>query len=296
MESEARVSVRTLPMTLAQGARIAAAACLVACLASEAGFTRTALAQPANKPAKPLVGQQGKDAIWVPTPNALIELMLDLAKVTAQDKVVDLGSGDGRAVIAAAKRGASALGIEFDANLVAISKASAQKEGVVGKARFERADIFATDFSDASVVVLFLLPDLNIRLRPSILSMKPGTRVVSNTFEMGGWLPDQVVSLREECDFFFCKALLWIVPAKIAGEWAIETDGKAGILSLKQQFQTFSGTVSNGGASIPVTDGRLAGDELTFTAAGDAYTGKVNGDSIEGTTRSGAVWKARRGN
>ncbi|MGV3634202.1 MAG: class I SAM-dependent methyltransferase, partial [Pseudorhodoplanes sp.] len=209
--------------------------------------------------------------------------------------VVDLGSGDGRAVIAAAKRGATARGIEFDENLVALSKANAAKEGVADKATFERADIFATEFSDASVVVLFLLPDLNIKLRPSILNMKPGTRVVSNTFEMGGWLPDKEEILQGECDFFFCKALLWIVPAKVEGDWIIETEGLSGTLSLKQQFQNFTGMVKAGDTATPVTGGRLNGNELTFTAVGTAYTGKVNGDTIEGTTRSGAAWKARRG-
>lgn len=270
--------------------RIAIAACLAVCLVGQ-----PSLAQPAKKPAKPLVGQPGKDAIWVPTPNALIELMLTVARVTPQDKVVDLGSGDGRAVIAAAKRGATARGIEFDENLVALSKANAAKEGVADKATFERADIFATEFSDASVVVLFLLPDLNIKLRPSILNMKPGTRVVSNTFEMGGWLPDKEETLQGECDFFFCKALLWIVPAKIDGDWIIETEGQSGTLSLKQQFQNFTGMVKAGDTATPVTGGRLNGNELTFTAVGTAYTGKVNGDTIEGTTRSGAAWKARRG-
>ncbi len=270
--------------------RLATAACLAICLSQP-----VALAQTAQRPAKPLVGQPGKDAIWVPTPSALIEMMLDLAKVTAADHVVDLGSGDGRAVIAAAKRGANARGIEFDANLVAVATANAAKEGVGDKATFERADMFATDFSNATVVVLFLLPDLNIKLRPSILNMKPGTRVVSNTFEMGGWMPDQVESLREECDFFFCKALLWIVPAKVDGDWTIETNGNAGKLSLKQQFQTFSGTITNGDAIVPFTDGRLLADELTFTAGGVSYSGKVRGDLIEGTTKSGTTWQAKRG-
>ncbi|MGE3991310.1 SAM-dependent methyltransferase [Pseudorhodoplanes sp.] len=270
---------------------VVAAACLAACIT-----LCPVQAQPAQKPARPLVGQPGKDAIWVPTPGALIEMMLDLAKVTASDRVVDLGSGDGRAVIAAAKRGALARGIEYDANLVAISKASAEKEGVGGRAVFERADMFATDFSDATVVVLFLLPDLNIKLRPSILNMKPGTRVVSNTFEMGGWLPDEVKSLREECDFFFCRALLWIVPAKVDGEWTITADGVAGRMSLKQQFQTFAGSITSGVAVTPVSDGRLAADELTFVADGVAYSGRVRGDIIEGTTKSGAPWQARRGN
>ncbi len=270
--------------------RLATAACLATCIAQTAG-----LAQTAQKPARPLVGQPGKDAIWVPTPNALIEMMLDLAKVTANDRVVDLGSGDGRAVIAAAKRGATARGIEFDANLVAVAIANAAKAGVTDKATFERADIFATDFSDATVVVLFLLPDLNIKLRPFLLDMKPGTRVVSNTFEMGGWMPDEVESLREECDFFFCKALLWVVPAKIEGDWNIDMNGAAGKLSLKQQFQTFTGTIMNGNDVTPVSDGRLVADKLTFTAGGVAYSGKVRGDIIEGTTKSGKTWRAKRG-
>ncbi|MFZ5692047.1 MAG: class I SAM-dependent methyltransferase [Pseudomonadota bacterium] len=288
VERETRVTVRRL--TAFPAMRIAIAACVAVCLAS-----LPATAQTAGKPVKPLVGQPGKDAIWVPTPNALIELMLNLAKVTPQDRVVDLGSGDGRAVIAAAKRGATARGIEFDENLVALSRASAAKEGVADKATFERADMFAVDFSDATVVVLFLLPDLNIKLRPSILNMKPGTRVVSNTFEMGGWLPDKEETLQAECDFFFCKALLWIVPAKIDGEWTIETEGTAGKLSLKQQFQTFEGSIDRGGTLTPVKAGRLNGNELTFTTGGATYTGTVNGDKIEGSTGSGAVWTAKRG-
>lgn len=265
-----------------------AAACLAVCLALQGAH-----AQSAGKPVKPVVGQEGKDAIWVPTPNALIDAMLDLAKVTAKDKVVDLGSGDGRAVIAAAKRGATALGIEYDANLVALSRANAASAGVSDKATFEQADMFATDFSSADVVVLFLLPQLNERLRPSLLKMKPGTRVVSNTFEMGGWRPDAEVSIREECDYFFCKALLWIVPARIEGEWRIEKDGA--VLSLKQQFQTFSGAFMQGGATTPITDGRIVADGLTFTMRGIEYKGVVRGDIIEGTTGSGEPWQARRG-
>jgi SAM-dependent methyltransferase len=292
MERETRVSAlhMSLERTFARGMRLATAACLAIGLAQPAAH-----AQPAQAPAKPLVGQPGKDAIWVPTPDALIAMMLDLAKVTADDKVVDLGSGDGRAVIAAARRGATARGIEFDANLVAVATAAAAREGVADKATFERADMFATDFSNASVVVLFLLPDLNIKLRPSILAMKPGTRVVSNTFEMGGWLPDQVTTLREECEFFFCKALLWIVPAKVDGDWTIDIDGATGKLSLTQQFQTFTGSIANGSAVTPINGGRLVADELTFTAGGVAYSGKVRGDIIEGTTQSGKTWQAKRG-
>ncbi len=284
------MSVQQPASVLARGVQIAIAACLAGCFAG-----LPALAQQSNPPAKPLVGQKGKDAIWVPTPNALIDLMLTVANVTPRDKVVDLGSGDGRAVIAAAKRGATARGIEFDENLVALSRTSAARAGVSDRATFERADMFTVDFSDASVVVLFLLPDLNIKLRPSILNMKPGTRVVSNTFEMGGWLPDKEETLQAECDFFFCKALLWIVPAKVDGAWTIETEGQTGTLTLTQQFQTFTGLIAAGDTATQVIGGRLNGDRLSFNAAGTAYTGKVNGDIIEGTTRSGAVWRARRG-
>jgi SAM-dependent methyltransferase len=284
------VSVRRPAFILTQGMRFTITACLAVCF-----FALPAPAQPVKTPTKPLVGQAGKDAIWVPTPNALIELMLTVASVTPQDRIVDLGSGDGRAVIAAAKRGATARGIEFDENLVALSKANAEKEGVGDKATFERADIFATDFSDASVVVLFLLPDLNIKLRPTILNMKPGTRVVSNTFEMGGWFPDKEEALQSECDYFFCKALLWIVPAKVDGEWTIEAGGKTGTLSLRQKFQTFAGTISMAAEPAPLITGRLNGNEMTFTAGGTEYTGKVSGDMIEGTTRSGVPWTAKRG-
>lgn len=284
MEREARVrpgspTVRTVAYLVALGL-----AAVLSLQGAEAQATK-----------KPLVGQEGKDAIWVPTPNALIDAMLDLAKVTAADRVVDLGSGDGRAVIAAARRGATAHGVEFDANLVAVSRAAAAKAGVGDKATFEQADMFTVDFSDSTVVVLFLLPALNEKLRPSILNMRPGTRVVSNTFEMGGWRPDEESSIREECDFFFCKALLWIVPAKIEGEWTIDRDGTSARLSLKQQFQTFTGSLASSGAAMPVTEGRLRADELTFTAGGTVFTGKVRGDIIEGTTKSGGTWQARRG-
>jgi SAM-dependent methyltransferase len=277
-----------VPAGVRTGARIAAL-CLAAILSLQIAQGQSA------KPVKPLVGQESKDAIWVPTPNVLIETMLDLAKVTPQDRIVDLGSGDGRAVVAAAKRGATARGVEFDANLVAVSRVAAARAGVSDRATFEQADMFTVDFSDATVVVLFLLPSLNEKLRPSILAMRPGTRVVSNTFEMGGWLPDEVTSIREECDFFFCKALLWIVPARVDGEWTLERDGAIATLSLKQQFQKFTGTLNGGSAASPVTEGRLRGDELTFTAGGTVFTGKVRGDTIEGTTRSGGIWQARRG-
>jgi SAM-dependent methyltransferase len=249
-----------------------------------------AIAQPAQKPFEPTVGQDGKDVIWVPTPQALVDKMLDMAKVTAADKVVDLGSGDGRTVITAAKRGATARGIEYNPKMVELSKYNAEKEGVSGKATFENADIFQTDFSDADVVTMFLLTSLNAKLRPTILNMKPGTRVASNTFDMGEWKADEEAVVTEGCQSY-CKAYFWIVPAKVDGTWTTDK----GELTLKQTFQNFTGTLKNGNVITPITGGKLKGADISFTAGGVEYTGKVNGSTIEGTTKSGEKWQAKRG-
>jgi predicted RNA methylase len=254
-----------------------------------------ALAQPAEseKPFEPTVGQQGKDVVWVPTPQALVDKMLDMVKLTPGDIHYDLGSGDGRTVITAAKRGATAIGVEFNPKMVELSRANAVKEGVADKATFIQGDIFQTDFSKATVITLFLLPDLNVRLRPTILDMKPGTRVVSNSFSMGDWQPDERAEVTENCKGY-CRALFWIVPAKVDGSWTIDRGPASGALTLKQEFQTFTGTIANGNVITPITDGRLKGDEITFTAAGVEYAGKVDGDTIAGTTKSGETWQARR--
>ena len=178
-----------------------------------------ALAQKAEeKPYEPRVGQEGKDVVWVPTPQPLVDKMLDMAKATPRDYLMDLGSGDGRLVITAAKRGISALGIEYDPNMVALSQRNAQQEGVAERAKFVEADLFETDFRRATVITMFLMPDLNLKLRPKILELEPGTRVVSNTFDMADWEADERVVLTEKdgCEGY-CTARLWIVPAKFAG-------------------------------------------------------------------------------
>jgi SAM-dependent methyltransferase len=221
----------------------------------------------------PHVGQAGKDVIWVPTPEDLVAKMLEIAKVTPQDYVIDLGSGDGRTVIAAAKLNARATGIEYNPDMVELSKRKAEEAGVSGKANFIKADLFETDLSEATVITMFLLPEINLKLRPKILELKPGTRVVSNTFTMGEWKPDMEVTIDENSSWN--TALLWYVPAKVEGTWKM---GDAE-LTLNQEFQKFFGTLKQGGKTTPVSEGNLKGNEITFKVAGTAYKGKVNGNN-----------------
>ena len=230
------------------------------------------------KPYEPSVGQAGKDVVWVPTPQPVVDTMLDLAKVTAQDFVIDLGSGDGRTVITAAKRGARALGIEYNPEMVELSKRSAAAAGVSDRATFVKADLFETDFSKATVITMFLLPTINMQLRPKLLALKPGTRIASNSFTMEDWEADESVTVKD-CDSSWCTAHFWIVPAKVEGSWQLPQ----GELKLTQKFQVVSGTLG----STPITDGRLRGDELTFAVAGARYTGRVNGSVIEGPIAGG---------
>lgn len=239
-----------------------------------------ALAQAQKAPStyKPTSGQEGKDVVWVPTPQVVVDKMLDMAKVRPSDFVMDLGSGDGRTVITAAKRGARALGVEYNPDMVELSRRNAEKEGVAGKAAFIKADLFETDFSRASVITMFLLPDINLKLRPRILALKPGTRIVSNSFNMGDWQADQTATLTSDagCTVSWCTALLWIVPARVAGTHQLPQ----GELTLKQQYQNLSGTLRTGGTTY-VLQGKVRGEEITFTAGGRTYRGKMNGNRLE---------------
>jgi Methyltransferase domain len=244
-----------------------------------------AQAQPA-KDYQPSVGQEGKDVIWVPTPQALVDKMLDLAKVTPKDYVIDLGSGDGRTVITAAKRGSKALGIEYNPDMVELSKRTAAKEGVSDKASFMKADLFESDFSQAQVITMFLLSSINLKLRPKILDLKPGTRIVSNTFDMADWKPDESATV-PGCSSW-CTAHLWIVPAKAEGTWTLPQ----GELTVKQTFQMISGTLKSGNGVTPI-NGKLNGEQITFTAGGTQYTGRVNDNSMEGSG-AGSKWTATR--
>ena len=246
-------------------------------------FTASAaLAQATGqKPFEPQVGQAGKDVVWVPTPQAVVDKMLDMARVTKADVVMDLGSGDGRTVITAAKRGARAFGIEYNPDMVNLSKNNAAAAGVPDRATFIQTDLFefvkGQQFQTANVITMFLLPSINMKLRPTILDMKPGTRIASNTFTMEDWQADETATVTDGCSSSWCTALFWIVPAKVAGTWNTPN----GALTLTQNFQMLSGTLGS-----QAVQGRLRGAEITLTAGTQKWTGTVNGNTINFTAPS----------
>jgi SAM-dependent methyltransferase len=210
---------------------------------------------------KPSMGQAGKDVIWIPTPDALVKAMLAAAKVTSDDIVYDLGAGDGRIPIAAARQfGARAIGIEYDKDMADLARRNARRAGVDGRVQIITGDIFKEDFSKATVVTMYLLPDLNLKLRPLILAMKPGTRVTSHAFNMGDWEPDVFLSVEAR------DAYLWYVPARVEGTWAFKEDGwgTEGTVVFVQRYQRLGGTVTIGGRTQPVLGPALRGDKLTF--------------------------------
>jgi len=220
--------------------------------------------------------------------------MMEIAKVTPDDFVIDLGSGDGRTVITAAKIGAKALGIEYNPDMVELSKENARKEGLTGKAEFIKADLYETDLSEATVITMFLLPEINLKLRPRLLDLKPGTRIVSNTFTMGEWKADVEVTTEENWNSWN-TAFLWIIPAKVGGIWKLGN----GELNLNQEYQYFSGTYSTGSRSFSLTDGKLEGDAISFMVNGDLYTGRVFEKVMKGTVVNAASgtksdWTASR--
>ena len=241
----------------------------------------------------PHVGQAGKDVIWVPTPPELVDKMLEIADIDEKDYVIDLGSGDGRTVISAAKLGAKALGIEYNPDMVEISKKKAEEAGVSNRTKFLQADLFECDLSEATVITMFLLPDINLKLRPRLLDLKPGTRIVSNTFTMGDWEPDYEAMTNGNWDSWY-TALMWIIPAKVEGTWKL---GPA-VLTIYQEFQMVYGTLKTDDKTSIITEGRLNGDIITFNANGVEYSGKVTSKtSMTGTMISGLEkreWNANR--
>ena len=238
---------------------------------------------------EPQVGQSGKDVIWVPTPDDVVERMLTMAQVTPNDFVWDLGAGDGKIAIMAAKKfGARAVGIEYNPDMVKHANGNAEKAGVAGngagKALIRHGDIFATDFSQATVITLYLLPALNMKLRPQILSMRPGTRVASHSFSMEDWEADEISSLDGR------RAYFWMVPANVMGSWTLEAAGLRTDLSLEQTFQKINGTVTLGGLHAGLRDARMRGFSIAFSYIDPAgvrrdFTGRVTGVRMEGSFR-----------
>ena len=269
----------------ADGRRIVARLMIAICL----GVAVAAAA--ADVPYEPTVGQAGKDVIWVPTPDTMVEKMLDVAAVTSQDFVMDLGSGDGRNIIGAAKRGARGIGVEYNPQLVDYARKRAVAAGVADRAQFIEGDMYAADVSPASVLMLFLIPDNLRKLMPKILAMKAGTRVVSNTYEFPVWSAEKAETVRD-CPAF-CIVFLYVVPAKVAGVWRMP-DGE---LTLEQDFQRVGGSYDFSGIDLPLENGRLYGADIRFTVNGIEYSGNIDGDVMRGTAkgRNGThAWTAAR--
>ena len=252
-------------------------------------FVLTLAAPAAAQKFEPQVGQAGKDVIWVPTPDDVVDRMLTMAQVTPGDLLMDLGAGDGKIAIAAAKKfGARAVGIEYNPDMVKHANANAQAAGVAGngagKALVRHGDIFATDFSQATVITMYLLPALNMKLRPQILSMRPGTRVASHSFTMEDWEADEISSSDGR------RAYFWIVPANVLGTWTLEAMNRKTELSLEQTFQKISGTVALGALQAGLREPRLRGAAISFAYVDSAgvrrdFSGRVSGRRMEGAFR-----------
>ena len=252
-----------------------------------ASFALPAAAQQ-QKPYEPQVGQAGKDVIWVPTPDEVVNRMLRMAQVTKDDLVYDLGAGNGKIAIAAAKLGARAIGIEYNPDMAKYAQGNVVAAGVADRARIQQGDIFATDFSQATVVTMYLLPGLNMRLRPTLLAMKPGTRVVSHSFTMEDWEPDEVSSMEGR------RAYFWVVPANVNGGWEIDANGEKNELSFEQRFQKIEGAIGLGHTQGGLRDARLRGSGISFAWVDNNgvlrnFAGRVAGGRMEGS------WKGDNG-
>ena len=225
-----------------------------------------AAAQSGDDKYQPQVGQSGKDVVWVPTNNELVNRMLEVAKVTKDDLLFDLGAGDGKIAIAAARNhGARAVGIEFNPDMASLARRNAERAGVSDRVTIINGDIFKEDFTKATVISMYLLPELNLRLRPTLLKMRPGTRLVTNSFTMGDWEPDLVFNASTS-GFGGSSGYFWVVPASIEGEWNLDgMDGHAVVrLDITQKYQRIGGTITIGGKTQPLLEPRLEGAELQF--------------------------------
>lgn len=238
----------------------------------------------------PTRGQSGKDVIWIPTPEPLIDKMLTAAKVTAQDRVFDLGAGDGIIAITAARKfGAQSVGVEFNPKMADYARCKVQEAGMTEKVRIITGDIFVENFSSANVVTLYLLPDLNLRLRPTLLKMKPGTRIVSHAFNMGDWEPDETMSHE------YARGYFWVVPAQVEGDWMFSgMEGGPMRVSLRQTYQNIGGMFTRASNTQPLVGARLRGEDISFQFSTPdknvhTFTGRVAGDRITGTVNSSTL-------
>jgi hypothetical protein len=250
-------------------------------------FAFPAVAQQKGGAYEPQVGQAGKDVIWGPTPDEVVDRMLRMAQVTKDDYVVDLGAGDGKIAIAAAKKfGARSMGIEYNPEMAKHAQGNVEKAGVSGRAKIVQGDIFASDFTSATVVTMYLLPGLNMKLRPQLLQMRPGTRIVSHSFTMEDWEPDETSSMDGR------RAYFWIVPAHVMGAWNLEAAGERHELALEQKFQKIDGSVAYGTTHVGLRETRLRGFVISFAYVDQAgvrrdFTGRVlSGGRMEGSFRA----------
>jgi len=267
---------------------LATCLCLCAALALAQGQTTY----------QPQLGQEGKDVPWVPTPDRIITRMLQMADTTNRDLVVDLGSGDGRIPIAAAREfGARGIGVEFDANLVELSIRSAAKQGVADRVSFLRQDLFQTDLFEATVIALYVSQDMMDKLRPKLLALKPGTRVVSHQYTLGDWEPDeQAIAERR-------NAYLWVVPARVEGTWRLWLAGDSYEVRLQQTHQMLKGSAEFRAKQSPVFSAWLRGERIRFAFVDRngnprSFLGRVGGDTMEGLSSTHGepdmAWTARR--
>jgi hypothetical protein len=235
---------------------------------------------------QPSVGQSGKDVIWVPTNDAVADAMLKAANVGPNDLVFDLGAGDGKIAIAAAKNyGARSVGIEYNKDMAALATRNAERAGVSDKVKIIHGDIFVEDFSKANVLTMYLLPDLNLKLRPTILKMAPGTRVATNSFNMGDWEPDQVIGTG------YTQGYFWVVPGNAAGKWTIKgiDGGQGDVLELTQRYQKVGGTLTMKGKSQPILGGVLTGNRLKFSFVDQNGQSRIFDVEIKGNALTGNV-------
>ncbi len=263
-------------------------------IAAIAALLSSPVAAQSGKTYEPQVGQQGKDVIWVPTPDEIVERMLRMAQTTPNDYVIDLGAGDGKIAIMAAKKfGAKTLGIEYNPEMAKHAQSNAEKAGVTDKARIQQGDIFATDFKAATVLTMYLLPALNLKLRPTILTMRPGTRVVSHSFTMDDWEADETSSLDGR------RAYFWVVPANVQGTWRLSLPGgDSPEVTFEQKFQKIEGHVQLGTIQGGLREARLSGPNIMFTYVDSAgvrrtFNGRVNGTTMEGMLRADNGAEAR---